>query len=160
MTWPNTTLLTGDTVIAELRRMKAERDGDLVVVGSAALARQLIADGLVDEYRLMIEPILLGGGKRLVPRGHVVAPPGAGVGDDRRHRRAGLHVPSGLTPIQAATAADARLVAGPFHRRAGRSVRRVPTALSGGRPSSESTNYGTVRLDQSSECRIDRQSGK
>ncbi len=67
VTWPNTTLLTGDTVLAELRRMKGEPGGDLVVVGSAALARQLIADGLVDEYRLMIEPILLGGGKRLFP---------------------------------------------------------------------------------------------
>jgi dihydrofolate reductase len=67
VTWPNTTLLTGDTVVTELRRMKGEPGGDIVVVGSAALARQLIADGLVDEYRLMIEPILLGGGKRLFP---------------------------------------------------------------------------------------------
>ena len=36
-------------------------------MGSASLAAQLIAHGLVDEYRLMIEPILLGGGKRLFP---------------------------------------------------------------------------------------------
>jgi dihydrofolate reductase len=39
----------------------------LQVMGSASLAAQLIARGLVDEYRLMIEPILLGGGKRLFP---------------------------------------------------------------------------------------------
>lgn len=36
-------------------------------MGSASLAAQLISNGLVDEYRLMLEPILLGGGKRLFP---------------------------------------------------------------------------------------------
>lgn len=36
-------------------------------MGSASLAAQLIAHGLVDEYRLMVEPILLAGGKRLFP---------------------------------------------------------------------------------------------
>jgi dihydrofolate reductase len=50
-----------------VRRLKGDPGGDIVVMGSAALARQLIADGLVDEYRLLIEPILLGGGKRLFP---------------------------------------------------------------------------------------------
>ena len=44
------------------------RDGEaLQVMGSASLAAQLVAHGLVDEYRLMVEPILLGGGKRLLP---------------------------------------------------------------------------------------------
>lgn len=43
-------------------------------MGSASLAAQLIAHGLVDEYRLMVEPILLGGGKRLFPdAGHARA---------------------------------------------------------------------------------------
>ena len=65
--WPNTTLLAGDSTMADLRRMKLEPGGDIVVLGSATLARQLIAEGLVDEYRLMIEPIVLGGGKRLFP---------------------------------------------------------------------------------------------
>jgi dihydrofolate reductase len=67
VTWPNTTVLGGANPIADVRRMKHDTGGDLVVLGSAALARHLIADGLVDEYRLMIEPILLGGGKRLFP---------------------------------------------------------------------------------------------
>jgi dihydrofolate reductase len=49
-------------------RQLRERDGKgLQVMGGASLAAQLIAHGLVDEYRLMIEPILLGGGKRLFP---------------------------------------------------------------------------------------------
>jgi dihydrofolate reductase len=42
-------------------------DAGLQVMGSASLARQLAAAGLVDEYRLMIEPVLLGGGKTIFP---------------------------------------------------------------------------------------------
>jgi dihydrofolate reductase len=38
------------------------------VMGSASLAAQLIEHDLVDEFRLMIEPVLLGGGKRVFPR--------------------------------------------------------------------------------------------
>ena len=67
VTWSNTTLLPADTALDEVRRLKAAEGGDIQVMGSAALARALIAEGLVDEYLLMIEPILLGGGKRLFP---------------------------------------------------------------------------------------------
>jgi dihydrofolate reductase len=67
VTWSNTTLLPADTALDEVRRLKATEGGDIQVMGSAALARALIAAGLVDEYLLMIEPILLGGGKRLFP---------------------------------------------------------------------------------------------
>src|SRR5271169_4451236 len=67
LTWPGSTLLPAEDAIAAVRELRA-RDGDaLQVMGSASLAAQLIARGLVDEYRLMIEPILLGGGKRLFP---------------------------------------------------------------------------------------------
>jgi dihydrofolate reductase len=67
VTWHNTTLLTGETVIADIRRLKGEDGGDISVMGSSELVTQLIADGLVDEYGLMIEPIILGGGKRIFP---------------------------------------------------------------------------------------------
>jgi dihydrofolate reductase len=67
VTWNNTTLLPADSALDEVRRLKAQPGGDIQVMGSAALARELIAAGLVDEYNLMVEPILLGGGKRLFP---------------------------------------------------------------------------------------------
>ena len=94
ITWPNTTLLTGATVMADVRRLKGEPGGDIVVLGSAQLARHLIADGLVDEYRLMLEPVLLGGGKRLFPEDTWKRPLAAGLRRAGGHRRAGLHVPS------------------------------------------------------------------
>jgi dihydrofolate reductase len=64
MEWNSTLLPAEETLaaIAELRR----RDGrDLAVWGSASLVRDLLAHGLVDELRLMIEPVILGGGKRI-----------------------------------------------------------------------------------------------
>ncbi|MFZ0906450.1 MAG: dihydrofolate reductase family protein [Mycobacterium sp.] len=67
LTWPGSTLLPAEDAIGAVRKLR-ERDGKaLQVMGSASLAAQLIGHGLVDEYRLMIEPILLGGGKRLFP---------------------------------------------------------------------------------------------
>ena len=65
--WANSTLLPADDVIEAVRRLRAEDGGDVQVMGSASLARTLISSDLVDEYRLMIEPVVLGGGKRLFP---------------------------------------------------------------------------------------------
>jgi dihydrofolate reductase len=65
--WSNSTLLPADDAIGAVRELRS-RDGDgIQVMGSASFAAQLIANDLVDEYRLMIEPIVLGGGKRLFP---------------------------------------------------------------------------------------------
>ena len=66
--WNNTTLLGGDDALGEIRRLR-EGDGDagIQVMGSASLALQLVEHDLVDEYRLMVEPILLGGGKTIFP---------------------------------------------------------------------------------------------
>lgn len=67
MTWPGSTLLPADDAIGAVRELR-ERDGQgLQVMGSASLAAQLVEHDLVDEYRLMIEPILVGGGKRIFP---------------------------------------------------------------------------------------------
>jgi dihydrofolate reductase len=66
--WNNTTLIGGDDALGGLRRLKDRAgDGGILVWGSASLARYLVEHDLVDEYRLMIEPILLGGGKTIFP---------------------------------------------------------------------------------------------
>jgi dihydrofolate reductase len=67
LTWPGSTLLPAEDAIGAIRELRA-RDGKAIqVMGSASLAAQLIEHDLVDEYRLMIEPTLLGGGKRVFP---------------------------------------------------------------------------------------------
>ena len=65
--WANSTLLPSDDVVGAVRKLRASAGGDIQVMGSPTLASTLIGNGLVDEFRLMIEPILLGGGKRLFP---------------------------------------------------------------------------------------------
>ena len=66
--WNNTTLLAGDDGIAAIRELRATGgDGPLLVWGSTALARQLVEHDLVDEYFVMVEPVLLGGGKSIFP---------------------------------------------------------------------------------------------
>jgi dihydrofolate reductase len=71
LTWPGSTLLPAGDAIGAIRRLRAQdgsQDGKAIqVMGSASLAAQLIEHDLVDEFRLMIEPILLGGGKRVFP---------------------------------------------------------------------------------------------
>jgi dihydrofolate reductase len=63
----NSTLLDPDDAIGAVRALRAGGDGVMQVMGSPSLAKQLINVDLVDEYRLMIEPILLGGGKTIFP---------------------------------------------------------------------------------------------
>jgi len=66
--WDNTTLIGGDDAIDAVGRLKDEGgDAAMQVMGSSSLARELVQNDLVDEYRLMVEPILLGGGKSLFP---------------------------------------------------------------------------------------------
>jgi dihydrofolate reductase len=65
-TWGETTVIRDD-VVAQLTELKARDGGNLLVEGSAQLVHLLAQHGLVDEYRLMVFPIILGGGKRAYP---------------------------------------------------------------------------------------------
>ncbi len=67
LTW-NTTLLSPDNAVADIATLRAEDGGDLMIWGSASLVTTLLADGLVDEINLMIEPVLLGGASGSFPR--------------------------------------------------------------------------------------------
>jgi dihydrofolate reductase len=62
--WQNTTVLSGDFA-TDIAKVKEEVDGDILIAGSATLVQGLIAADLLDELRLMLFPVVLGGGKRL-----------------------------------------------------------------------------------------------
>ncbi|GII64290.1 deaminase reductase [Sphaerisporangium krabiense] len=68
----NTTRIPGDKAVARIRELRETEGGDLVVMGSPTLARTLLQEGLFDELRLVIMPVLLGGGKRIFPDGGVL----------------------------------------------------------------------------------------
>ncbi|RVW08613.1 dihydrofolate reductase [Prescottella agglutinans] len=65
LTWSNTTRIPGSDAVAEIRKLRDTEGGDLSVMGSTTLVHTLLREGLVDELLLMIEPVLLGGGKRI-----------------------------------------------------------------------------------------------
>jgi dihydrofolate reductase len=62
--WQNSTVLDGDLADA-VTALKQEDGGDLHVIGSTELVQSLLDLGLVDELRLMIDPVVVGGGKRI-----------------------------------------------------------------------------------------------
>ncbi len=64
LAWQNSTLVEGE-VAAAVAALKEGDGGDLHVIGSTELVRTLIEHDLVDELRLMIDPLVLGGGKRI-----------------------------------------------------------------------------------------------
>jgi dihydrofolate reductase len=64
--WQHSSVLQGDVAeaVAALKRQDGE---DLLVIGSTKLVQKLVAHDLVDEFRVMIDPLVVGGGKRLFP---------------------------------------------------------------------------------------------
>jgi dihydrofolate reductase len=66
LSWANSTLLDG-SVPGAVRALTGEDGPDLHLIGSARLAQTLLAHDLIDEMRLMIDPIVLGSGKRIFP---------------------------------------------------------------------------------------------
>src|SRR3954463_14534616 len=64
--WNNTTVVDGNDVLAEVRRLKEEFDGELQVPGSHRLVQELIAADLVDQINLMVFPVILGTGKKAI----------------------------------------------------------------------------------------------
>jgi dihydrofolate reductase len=67
VTWSGAELLPADDALGAIRALRERDGGGIYVLGSTSLATQLIEHDLVDEYVLMIEPVLLGGGKSIFP---------------------------------------------------------------------------------------------
>jgi dihydrofolate reductase len=71
--WRNASLL-GVDIAAQVGDLKREAGNDLLAIGSTELVRVLLAHDLVDELRLMIDPVCLGGGKRFFPGNGTLLP--------------------------------------------------------------------------------------
>jgi dihydrofolate reductase len=67
-TWRNTTIIR-DNVVESVRALKAEPGKSILTDGSSQLVHDLLAHDLVDELHLLLYPLTLGGGKRLMPEG-------------------------------------------------------------------------------------------
>lgn len=66
--WSNSTLVS-ENVVEEIRKLKEQPGKDIYVDGSHLLVHTLVENDLVDEYRLLIYPVVLGSGKKLFPNG-------------------------------------------------------------------------------------------
>ena len=66
--WSNTTIIR-DNVIESVRALKAEEGKNILTDGSSQLVHALVANDLVDELHLLVYPISLGGGKKVLPEG-------------------------------------------------------------------------------------------
>lgn len=62
--WENTKLIKGD-LVEEVRKLKAISDLDLAILGSGTIVSQLAQAGLIDEYQIIVNPIILGSGRTL-----------------------------------------------------------------------------------------------
>jgi dihydrofolate reductase len=68
-TWHNSHILRGDGLVEALDALKREDGKDIAIHGSGRLVNSLMGSGVIDEYRLMVHPIVVGKGQRLFPDG-------------------------------------------------------------------------------------------
>jgi dihydrofolate reductase len=73
LAWQHSTLLQGEVAEA-VAALKRQDGGDLLVVGSTKLVQTLLAHGLVDELQLMLDPLVVGGGKGIFPADGMLRP--------------------------------------------------------------------------------------
>ena len=92
LTWEPTTLIRGADLSSAINALRERPGGDVNVMGSAQLVLSLLEADLVDEMNLMIEPIVLGGGKTIFPADGIGASFRPRLRHHRGHRRAGLPV--------------------------------------------------------------------
>ena len=64
VSWKNTTLVK-DNLLSEVRRIKQESRSDLVILGSGSIVAQLAPANLIDEYQMVVNPIVLGSGRTM-----------------------------------------------------------------------------------------------
>lgn len=64
VSWNNTKLVKGD-MIAEMRKMKSEPGPDMVILGSGTIVSQFTQARLIDEYQIVVSPVVLGSGKSM-----------------------------------------------------------------------------------------------
>ena len=74
LTWKPTTIIRGTDLVKDVAALRQQAGRDVNVMGSASVVRALLAADLVDELNLMIEPIILGGGKGIFPADGVARP--------------------------------------------------------------------------------------
>jgi dihydrofolate reductase len=64
VTWNNTKLIRGD-LATEVRKLKQETGPDIVILGSGSIVSQLAREGLIDEFQIVVNPIVLGNGRTM-----------------------------------------------------------------------------------------------
>lgn len=67
--WTNSHIIKGSSAVDEIKKLKAQPGGDLLVAGSAELVQFLIKNDLVDRYHLLVYPVVVGKGKHLFQEG-------------------------------------------------------------------------------------------
>jgi dihydrofolate reductase len=66
--WMNSTLLKGD-ISESVAKLKQQSDKDIVILGSGVLIQSLMKHNLIDQFMLLIHPLILGSGRRMFPDG-------------------------------------------------------------------------------------------